>query len=236
MCGRFVSSSPIARIAEYFHADPDTDPLQENYNVAPTTEVYGITADADGSRHIRTFRWGLVPSWAKDATIAARLINARAETVADKPSFRAPFARQRCIVPMDGFYEWSPGTPGGPLTKAGKLAKRPHFIHRADGEPLAVAAIWSAWHDQTAESEHPWLHTVAVITTDANATMAPVHDRMPAILPRAAWQTWLDPANHHIGMLTGLLGPARDDLLELHAVSAAVNNVRNRGSELIAAI
>lgn len=236
MCGRFVSSSPIARIAEHFHAEPDIDPLSENYNVAPTTDIYGITADADDLRHVRAFRWGLVPHWAKDRSIGSRLINARAETIAEKPSFRVPFARQRCIVPMDGFYEWAPGTPDGPLTKAGKPAKRPHFIHRADGEPLAVAAIWSAWHDPEAESDEPWLHTVALITTDANATMAPVHDRMPAILPRAAWRTWLDPTNHSVGMLAGLLGPARNDLLTLHEVSTAVNDVRRHDVGLIAAI
>lgn len=240
MCGRFVSSSPIARIAEYFDAEVDgevdRDPLGENYNVAPTTAVYGITADPDGTRHIQSFRWGLLPHWAKDTSMASRLINARSETVAAKPAFRSAFARHRCIVPMDGFYEWAPGIEGGPRTKAGKPAKRPHFIHRRDGEPLAVAAIWSAWRDPSADPDHAWLHTVAVITTDANATMQPVHDRMPALLPRAAWRTWLDPTNHHTDMLTGLLGPARDDLLDLHEVSTSVNNVRNRGVELIAAV
>lgn len=236
MCGRFVSSSPIARIAAHFDAGADIDPLRENFNVAPTTDVYGITADADGTRHVRSFRWGLVPHWSKDRSIASRMINARAETIADKPSFRTPFARQRCIVPMDGFYEWAPGVAGGPVTKAGKLAKRPHFVHRTDGEPLAVAAIWSAWHDPDADADEPWLHTVAVITTTANATMSPVHDRMPAVLPRATWRTWLDPANHNTELLAGLLGPARDDLLTLHEVSTAVNDVRRHGVELIAAV
>lgn len=236
MCGRFVSSSPPQRIAEHFGADLETEPLRESYNVAPTNDVYGVVADADGHRAVQSFRWGLLPSWAKEASVGSRMINARSETAAEKPAFRSSFARRRCIVPMDGFYEWTAGGPGGPLTKAGKPAKRPFFIRRTDGEPLAVAAIWTAWHDPQADDDAPWLHTVAVLTTGANATMAPLHDRMPAILPRAVWGAWLDPTNHNTGMLSGLLVPARDDLLEVHEVSTAVNNVRNKGVELIAGV
>src|SRR5690606_15636483 len=123
-----------------------------------------------------------------------------------------------------------------PVTKAGKLAKRPHFIHRPDGEPLAVAGIWSAWRDRAEGADAPWLHTASVLTTAANATMTPIHDRMPVILPKAMWDVWLDPHNHNTEMLSGLLVPARDDLLTLHEVSTEVNNVRNKGVELIAAV
>ena len=236
MCGRFVSSSSPERIAAYFGADVAVETLGENYNVAPTNDIYGVVADADGHREVQAFQWGLIPVWAKEARIGSKMINARAETVASKPAFKGVFKKHRCIIPMDGFYEWAPGVEGGPLTKAGKPAKRPHFIHRVDGEPLAVAGIWSAWRDQTAGPDAPWLHTASVLTTSANATMQVIHDRMPVILPSAAWDVWLDPLNHHVEMLAGLLQPARDDLLTMHPVTTDVNNVRNKGVELIAAV
>lgn len=236
MCGRFVSSSSPERIAAYFGADVAVETLGENYNVAPTNDIYGVIADADGHREVQAFRWGLIPAWAKDVKIGSKMINARAETVAEKPAFKAVFKKHRCIIPMDGFYEWKAGVEGGPVTKAGKLAKQPHFIHRPDGEPLAVAGIWSAWRDRAEGSDAPWLHTASVLTTSANTTMAPIHDRMPVILPKAMWDVWLDPLNHNTEMLSGLLVPARDDLLTLHEVSTDVNNVRNKGVELIAAV
>jgi Uncharacterized conserved protein len=236
MCGRFVSSSSPERIAAYFGADVAVETLGENYNVAPTNDIYGVVADPDGHREIQAFRWGLVPVWAKDVKIGSRMINARAETVAEKPAFKAVFKKHRCIIPMDGFYEWAPGAEGGPVTKAGKPVKRPHFIHRHDGEPLAVAGIWAAWRDRADGPDAPWLHTASVITTDANTTMASIHDRMPVILPKAMWDVWLDPLNHNVDMLSGLLVPARDDLLTMHEVSTDVNNVRNKGIDLIAAV
>ena len=164
------------------------------------------------------------------------MINARSETVAEKPAFKGVFKKHRLIIPMDGFYEWAPGIEGGPVTKAGKLARRPHYVHRVDGEPLAVAGIWSAWRDKEEGPDAPWLHTASVLTTAANTTMEPVHDRMPVILPKAMWETWLDPLNQNTGMLSGLLVPARDDLLTMHEVSTDVNNVRNKGVELIAGV
>lgn len=235
MCGRFVSSSSPERIAAYFGADVAVETLGENYNVAPTNDIYGVVADADG-REVQAFQWGLIPSWAKDRKIGSKMINARSETVAEKPAFKSVFRKHRCIIPMDGFYEWAPGIEGGPLTKAGRLAKRPHFVHRTDGEPLAVAGIWATWRDREEGPDAPWLHTASVITTSANTTMAPIHDRMPVILPKAMWDVWLDPLNHNTAMLSGLLVPARDDLLTMHEVSTDVNNVRNKGIELIAAV
>jgi putative SOS response-associated peptidase YedK len=236
MCGRFVSSSSPQRIAAHFGADVAVDTLGENYNVAPTNDVYGVVADADGHREVQAFQWGLLPVWAKDCKIGSKMINARAETIGEKPAFKGVFRKHRCIVPMDGFYEWAPGVAGGPLTKAGKPMKRPQFIHRVDGAPLAVAGIWSAWRDRDAGPDEPWLHTVSIITTAANETMAPVHDRMPVILPSAMWGVWLDPTNHNTEMLAGLLVPAREGLLAMHEVSTDVNNVRNKGIELIARI
>lgn len=233
MCGRFVSSSSPERIAAYFGATVAVDSLGENYNVAPTNDIYGVVAGADDTVEVRAFQWGLVPVWATDPKIGQRMINARAETLAEKPAFKGVFRKQRCIVPMDGFYEWAPGAAGGPLTKAGKPAKRPFFIHRADGEPLAVAGLWSAWRDRSAGPAGGWLHTATVVTTEANATTRAVHDRMPVILPRAMWHLWLDPANDNIDMLSKLLVPAPDHLLTMHAVTTDVNNVRNKGAALI---
>ena len=152
------------------------------------------------------FHWGLVPVWAKDTKIGSKMINARAETLAEKPAFKSVFKKHRCIIPMDGFYEWQPGSEGAALTKAGKPAKQPMFIHRLDGEPLAVAGLWTTWRDKTAGPDAPWLHSCTIVTTSANETMAPIHDRMPVILPPTAWHEWLDPATTTSSTCSGLLG------------------------------
>ncbi len=233
MCGRFVSSSAPDRIAEYFGAELAVEPLGENFNVAPTNDIYGVVATDAEVLEVQAFHWGLIPVWAKERKIGQRMINARAETLADKPAFKGVFKKHRCIIPMDGFYEWAPGIEGGPVTKAGKLAKRPFFIHRNDGDPLAVAGLWSAWRDRSDDTDPGWLHSATVITTSANRTMEAVHDRMPVVLPRAMWHIWLDPANQNIDMLAKLLVPAPDHLLTMHQVSTEVNNVRNKGSGLI---
>ncbi len=233
MCGRFVSASSPERIAAYFGAESNVESLGENFNVAPTNDIYGVVADADGKLEVQVFHWGLIPVWAKDQKIGQKMINARAETIADKAAFKADFKKHRCIIPMDGFYEWAPGRDDGPVTKAGKLVKRPHFIHRVDGEPLAVAGLWSAWRDRSEGADAPWLHSATVVTTGANGTMSPIHDRMPVILPKAMWAMWLDPTNHNIDVLSKLLVPAPDNVLEMHEVATDVNNVRNKGASLI---
>ena len=233
MCGRFVSASSADSIAEYFGATFGGETLGENYNVAPTNDIYGVVADADGNLRLEVFHWGLVPVWAKDRKLGMKMINARAETLASKGAFKSAFKKHRCLIPMDGFYEWKAGEAGGPVTKAGKPAKQPMFIHRLDGEPLAVAGLWATWRDRAAGPDAPWLHSCTVVTTSANTTMAPVHDRMPVLLPAKAWRDWLDPANQDLDELKGLLIPAPDNLLTMHRVSTDVNNVRNRGAELI---
>jgi putative SOS response-associated peptidase YedK len=226
MCGRYVSTSTPEAIASFFGATVDTDALPVNYNVAPTNDVYGVVAAADGHPSVRVFHWGLVPSWAKDEKIGSRMINARAETLGEKPAFRNLFATHRLLVPMDGFYEWK---AAGEV----KAVKQPMFIRRVDGQPLAVAGLWAVWRDRALGPDAPWLHSLTVVTTGANATMAPVHDRMPVVLPESAWQEWLDPANHDTAALQRLLVPAADDALTMHPVSTAVNNVRNKGEALI---
>jgi putative SOS response-associated peptidase YedK len=233
MCGRFVSASSPERIAEYFGAAFEGETLGENYNVAPTNDIYAVVAGPDGAPRLEVFHWGLIPVWAKEAKVGYKMINARAETLASKPAYKSVFKKTRCIIPMDGFYEWQAGQPAGPLTKAGKPAKQPMFINRLDGEPLAVAGLWSAWRDPAGDPSADWLHSATIVTTSANGTMSPIHDRMPVILPQTAWEAWLDPQNQDLESLSGLLLPAADSLLTVRAVSTDVNNVRNKGPELI---
>lgn len=235
MCGRFVAASSPESIAEYFGSVVATESLGENHNVAPTNDIYGVVADGAGERRLEAFHWGLVPSWAKERKIGNRMINARAETLAAKPAFKGPFRKHRLLIPMDGFYEWQAATDVGseaPRTAAGKPVKQPLFIYRRDGEPLAVAGLWAAWKDPERDGDAAWLHSATIVTTAANATMRPVHDRMPVLVPRAAWDEWLDPGMQDLARLQELLVPAPDDLLTMHPVSTAVNNVRNKGPEL----
>lgn len=239
MCGRFVSSHSADKIAQFFGASFEGEALPENFNVAPTNDVYAVVQAADGTREVQPFHWGLVPSWAKDIKIGSKMINARAETIGEKPAFKGLFKKHRLIIPMDGFYEWQQAGEGAPLSKAGKPMKTPMFIHRVDGQPLAVAGLWATWRDKTvgpADAHDPtaWLHSCTVITTAANGTMSPVHDRMPVLLPADAWAEWLDPTNNDMASLQRLLVPAPNDVLTMHAVSTAVNNVRNKGAELMA--
>ncbi|MEO5900053.1 MAG: SOS response-associated peptidase [Ilumatobacteraceae bacterium] len=236
MCGRFVSSSNPDKIAEYFDASFDAEPIPANFNVAPTNDVYGVVAlpGTEGEqREVQAFHWGLVPSWAKDMKIGSKMINARGETIAEKPAFKSAFTKHRMIIPMDGFYEWKQGSEGAAVTKKGKLVKQPYFIHSAGGEPLAVAGVWATWRDRSAGPDAPWLHSCAVVTTSANATMAPIHDRMPVMLPQSQWAAWLDPDNGDADALKELLLPAEDDLLVMHPVSTDVNNVRNKDEHLV---
>ena len=234
MCGRFVSSHSADKISEFFGASFESDAtLPANYNVAPTQDVYAVVADATGAREVQAFHWGLVPSWAKDIKIGSKMINARSETLAEKPAFKGLFKKHRLIIPMDGFYEWQQAGPGAPLTKAGKPMKTPMFIHRPDGQLLAVAGLWATWRDKQAGPDAEWLHSCSVITTAANETMAPVHDRMPVLLSPERWEEWLDPGNNDLDALQHMLIPAPNDILVMHAVSTAVNSVRNTGPELM---
>ena len=231
MCGRFVSAQAPDQVAAYFGAVLDETLLAPNYNVAPTNDIYAVVLRPDG-RHLTTFHWGLIPSWAKDAKIGMKMINARSETVLEKNVFKSPLKKKRCIIPMDGFYEWKAPGPGAPLGPKGKPVKQPLFIHRADGEPLAIAGVWESWAPPAA-AEGERLYSATLFTTAANEDMAPVHDRMPVILPASAWDKCLDPENNDLELLSGLLLPAPKGLLAMHEVSTDVNNVRNKGQHLI---
>jgi putative SOS response-associated peptidase YedK len=220
MCGRFVSASPPDEIARYFDAAAPEQALPENYNVAPTNDVYAVY-QSGGVRRLDAFHWGFVPHWAKDPSVGSRMINARAETVATKNAFKPSLRKRRCIVPADGFFEWK--------KIPGQKTKQPMFIHRRDGEPLAFAGLWTIWRDPQGEE----LHSCTIITTSANDDVADVHDRMPVVLGREDWGPWLDEDNDDLDTLGKLLVPAPPRVIELHPVSTDVNNVRNKGRHLI---
>jgi putative SOS response-associated peptidase YedK len=239
MCGRYTSTSSLEDLARIFEVEEvRAEPQPVRFNVAPTLDVYAVAVRGARQpeageepppphRALGTFRWGLVPSWAKDTKGGSRLINARAEGIATKPSFRNALARRRCIIPADDFYEWqrqadSAGKPRGRLAYA---------VRRRDGQPMAFAGLWEVWRDP-AEPESELLRTCTIVTTTANEVLALIHNRMPVILDRADWNTWLDretdpaEAEH-------LLRPAPDDWLEAYPVSSLVNNVANEGPQLL---
>ncbi len=226
MCGRFASTTPPDKLAAYFGAEAPIlgdEEVSADYNVAPTRDVPIVRVREDG-RHLDYLRWGLVPRWAKDLRIGSKMINARAETVATKNSFRSAFAKRRCIVTADGFYEWKRLDP---------KTKHPMYIHRADGDPLAFAGLYERWTDAENLRE---IHTCTIITTTPNEMMAEIHDRMPVLLSPQQWDEWLDPANADTESLQRLLVPAPDALLTSYAVSTEVNSVKNNNADLLAPI
>ena len=227
MCGRFVSASPPDQIARYFDADPPETALEASYNVAPTNDVYVVLEDGT-TRKVEPMHWGLVPRWAKDPSVGNRMINARAETLASKNAYKPAYAKRRCIIPADGFYEW--------MKVPGQKKKQPMYIHRPDGEPLAFAGLWEVWRDprtEDAEGGGEELRSCTIITGEPNEKVRPVHDRMPVILPESAWDTWLDPEVRDLEVVGQLLVPAPASLVELYPVSTEVNNVRTKGADLI---
>ena len=232
MCGRFASTTPPDQLAKYFGAAAPEQLLdgdRANYNVAPTQGVYTVFEDG-GVRRLDTFHWGLVPFWAKDPKIGGRMINARAETIAEKNSYKRPFARRRCLIPADGFYEWK--------KVEGQKKKQPMYMSRVDGEPFAFAGLWEVWKDKNhsdEDGEPLELLSCTIITGEPNEKVAEVHDRMPVMLPPDTWDEWLDRDNHDTDSLQGLLVPAPARLIQLHPVSSDVNNVHNNGPELIEA-
>jgi putative SOS response-associated peptidase YedK len=223
MCGRFVSARKRLELLEEFGVTRDsvTDEPGPDYNVAPTKRIYAVLTSKDRERELRTVKWGLVPFWAKDSSGGARMINARAETVAVKPAFRRAFAKRRCLLPADGYYEWKD--------------KKPFYIQRTDGGDLALAGIYELWRDATVpeDDEKAWLWTAAVITTQAADEVGEIHDRMPMIIVPELWADWLDPDNTEVSQLQAAMSPAMSGEITSYPVSTDVNYVRNNGPELI---
>ncbi len=222
MCGRYVSASSPADLAAYLGAaEIRTEALAASYNVAPTDPVYAV-AETAGARVLGAFRWGLVPRWSKNRSTVARMINARAETLASK--FAASFERRRCIVPADGFYEWERRDDG---------TRQPWFIRRADGAPMVFAGLWELWRPPEAPEDAEPLRTCTIVTTGANDLVRPIHDRMPVVLVPGDWDRWLDRDVTETRLLRGLLGPADPRQFEMFPVSTRDNSVRNNGGDLV---
>ena len=219
MCGRFAVTLPSDAMAQLFDATPANDlPDVPNFNVCPTTQIHVVRAE-EGQRRLAPMRWGFLPHWYKTPTDGPLLINARAETIAEKPAFRAACRARRCLIPATGFYEWTKDADGKRL---------PWYIFRADGAPLVFAGIWQDW---TQGDEV--LRTCAIVTTGANARMQQVHHRMPVVLEAADWPLWLGEAGKGAAPL---MRAAANEVLALHRVDPQVNSNRARGETLIAPI
>ncbi|MBU8898407.1 SOS response-associated peptidase [Corallococcus sp. H22C18031201] len=222
MCGRVtVQTSPQQLVEELGLLGVRASLERPRYNLSPTQQMPVVPND--GARLLDAFRWGLIPSWAKDASIGNKLINARAETVAEKPSFRSALKRRRCLVLVDGWYEWKQTTK----------PKTPFLFRRKDGKPIALAGLWEEW---TAPDTGEVLRTCTVITTGPNALMAPIHDRMPVILAPEARDLWLRPEPQESATLLPLLVPAAGDALEAYEVARVVNSPANDVPECVARV
>ena len=225
MCGRIALFTPPARMARLLEAtlgdnvDPEGRP---SWNIGPTRRLDGVR-ELEGTRVLDRYRWGLIPSWSKDMSIASRTFNARAETVASKPSFRAAYKKRRLLIPVDGFYEWDRTSSSRP---------QPHFFSRADEGPVVLAGLFESWNDPTQE-EAPEIRSATVITTEAGPDMERIHDRMPVVLEPESFDLWLTAEPDERAALDGLLRPAEAGTLVHHAVGRAVGNIHNDGPELI---
>jgi len=219
MCGRFALLVDASVLADVFDVEPPRD-LKPRFNIAPTQDVPVVRSDAKGSRECAMLRWGLVPSWAKDDKIGARMINARSETAAEKPSFGSAIKTRRCLVPCSGFYEWVKGAEG----------KQPHFIHFADARVFAFAGLWERW----SKSESGPLDTFTILTSAPNELIADLHDRMPVILPPDAYAEWLEPRPLDSDRLRNLVVPHPAEGMEVYPVTTHVNRPANDDPECIA--
>jgi putative SOS response-associated peptidase YedK len=217
MCGRYaITSAPEVIRALFGYAEQPNFPPR--HNIAPTQPI-PVVRLVDGKKSFALMRWGLIPSWVKDPRAFSLLINARGDNVLDKPAFRAAMRRRRCLIPADGFYEW----------KAEGERKRPHFVRAKKGGPLAFAGLWETWTGPNGEE----MDTACIITTEANRTLRPLHDRMPAVIAPEAFDLWLNCAEAEARVAAALIAPSPDALLEAYEVSTAVNRTANDSAALI---
>lgn len=220
MCGRFVFYSPTEAVTRLFPVD-DADPVEPRYNIAPTNYVAAIRQRDSEAPRLVMLRWGLIPFWAKDKAIGNRLINARAETVAEKPSFRSAFKACRCLILANGFYEWKKDGNG----------KTPHLIGMKNRDPFAMAGLWERWRSRADDDET--IESCTIVTTTPNALTSTIHNRMPVILDPDDYGAWLDPGTSDRDALQAMLRPFVADEMQAFPVSREVNNPRNQGPALI---
>lgn len=219
MCGRFTLTVDPSQSQDAFKGFTLPAQFAPRFNIAPTQPVLAIPND--GRRAADFFVWGLIPSWAKDPSIGNRLINARGETLAEKPAFRGGYKHKRCLIPADGFYEWR--------AQRGSKTKTPHFIHLKTGEPFAFAGLWDEWHSPDGSA----IRSCTIVTTTPNALMVPIHNRMPVMLEPRDYAEWLDTATRTPESLNHLLRPFPAKLMEAHPVSTLVNSPANDRAECI---
>jgi putative SOS response-associated peptidase YedK len=217
MCGRFAQRSDPKSLAKEFKV-AEAPAVEARYNIAPTQNILGVRAVSD-EREMTFFKWGLIPSWAKDTSMGARLINARAETVEEKPSFRQAFKQRRCIIPADGFYEWR--------REGGK--KQPFFFRMRDERPFGFAGLWERWEGEAGEA----INSCTILTTEANEVLRPVHERMPVILHPDDYELWLDADARKRDLVKELLRPYAAEEMLGYPVSATINSPRNQGANLV---
>lgn len=217
MCGRLNLTASGAELAEAFALD-EVPALTPRYNIAPTQPIAAVRVDPRlRRRSLGVLRWGLVPSWAEDPAVGSRMINARAESAASRPAFREAIRRRRCLIPTTGFYEWR------------KRGKQPYVIRRKDHRPFAFAGLWELWRRKGGDA----LETCAILTTDANALVAPIHDRMPVIVAPEAYDLWLDPRVEDVGALRFLMAPTPAGPLEAVPISSRVNAPQNDDADVL---
>jgi len=221
MCGRYALYGPVSRLRETFEAEIEGFDFTPRYNAAPMQWLPVVRQRSAGERVIHLLRWGLVPSWAKDETIATKLINARGETAADKPSFRSAYRKRRCIVPANGFMEW----------KALEKGKQPYYVHAANDALFGLAGLWERWSPPDGEP----IDTFTIITIDANAAIRTLHDRMPVIVAPEHFGRWLDPKTP-LNEVAMQIAPCPDAEIAMHPVARAVGNVKNNAPGLIEAV
>ena len=214
MCGRYTLRSNLKQLAGLFHVGDVHLPLfGPRYNIAPSQDVLAVR-QPDGREFVE-LKWGLVPSWAKDSKIGYRMINARCESIAEKPSFRSALKKRRCPIPADGFYEWK---------KIGAKTKQPYYVHLKEDQPFAFAGLWEHW-----KRDGEIIESCTIITTEANELMKPLHDRMPVILPAESYDEWLDPDNQEMEDLPKLLKPYPPEEMDAYPISTYVNSPKNQG-------
>jgi putative SOS response-associated peptidase YedK len=218
MCGRYFLHSTAEKLTQLFGEMP-MPVLAPRYNIAPTQPVPIVRVDAQGRREMVLVRWGLVPGWSKGPDNRYSMINARAETVAQKPAYRNAYRYRRCLIPADGFYEW----------RAGHNGKQPYVLRAADRTPLALAGLWEHWHDDQGNE----LESCVILVKEANAQVRPVHDRMPVFIGHDSFHTWLDPRLQKSQPVDTLLAAQQPPSLRIHPVSKAVNSPRNDSPDLI---
>lgn len=234
MCGRYAATRPDDELASLYGAAVIGEPLRPSWNVAPTQQVRAIVEhapkdepDAAVERQLRTFRWGLVPGWAKDPKIGAKMINYRVETITEKTSFKRAAAARRCLLPSDGYYEWEPRPEG----------KQPFFLH-LDEQVLSMAGLYKLWRDHSKDDDDPerWLWSATVITNAARDAAGEIQDRSPLIIPDDMIADWLDPGTTDLDRVREMVAAVPPPALQPYPVSKAVNSVRNNGPELLAPV